>query len=774
MSNIGSTSGPPPGSMSVVTGPVTAEEMHFEAKVDLHFENSERASTHAFSAKVHGFEFSPDQVSDLRALFVGNIAALQQLADELHRSRVLLLTGERGLGKGTTALYIGDRLSSRPGAAMKPMRVVEPLDQDVRLDLRAVARDDDGFAGRATVFVDAFEQKNRSLFAFFSRTERIGWEQLIETLRRKDAYLLFTACRADVTVFRQRTAGQIVHYEVAPHAADILASGLARQLEHLRGLRPDREKRYEQMQKHAGEIVAALQTMNRIQRFVDEFSAGDAELSDALRRFTNIEEWFVTLAERDQQTWCAVLTLALAQLAPESAAIPWLDYERLRRAVAHRIATLGLTDAKGDDTPPPEEVRTLTDKDLIESCRAVIGKDPERLGDVVRFADRMYATEIWKTLLSHYRLVLTHLIPTFRTMAERERGTGRFSLRLLATQILGRIGEIDPARISLPLIRIWASSTDLTTRPLVGRLVQGVLASSNAVYRMAALQEIELLADPGQASDAAEAQDRLVTAIAAYAQIGPQAPEVTMTALGRIAVERLAPAIAHIHKVWRSAEEEAINAQGTGHRRIARYKQRRAAALAQVASELDEEQAAALFALEMAIVQLCVNTDPVTTLDSTRDWISKGKTETAVLVALLFVHGIAGELHGVIETPTGERLIASPLLSSLAASSEAVQTFSAFLSDLRNAITTQQTAFKLPAELQRGLEERLMALMVTWATDAADTPYRNAVVELFVTFALARNAARSREIYDLVGTRTFSGSDPLQSFARDVRKGLGL
>ncbi len=484
-----------------------------KVEINQYFAELQRAAARVFTAK-EGVPFTNEQQEELAKLFVGDEQAIDRLAEELDRCRVLLLTGERAAGKMTTALYICTKLAQREKNLERPL-LVTALDQNVPVDVRRIAGARDDFGRRATVFVDAFEHQNRALLTFFSRSEGIGWEQLADTLRTNGAYLIFTAFRSDIAPFRQRIAGHIAQHELAPLAPTHVAEALGRRLARMFEKRPECTSRLHELSEHRAAIVNALESLDVIIPFVEEFVGAQDDVATALRKYKNVDEWFRASVRSDFDAWCSVLTLTLAQPTPDATAISWVDFELLRRALVERIKTDDELFHKPDDNGSATSQSALLsfdDKPLLESSRAVIAKDPERLGDVVRFRDPAYAPELWRTLLTHYRRVLTHLVPTLREIAEGEHPVGGSSLRMLAARVIGRIGEIDPWRISLPLIHRWASSKNRNQRPLVGQLVQGALSGCNPVCRQAALDEIARLADRDEAFSEAAAQDRLVTA----------------------------------------------------------------------------------------------------------------------------------------------------------------------------------------------------------------------------------------------------------------------
>ena len=738
---------------------------HLEA----YFGRAERAVAQQFEVTTHGCDLTPEQSEELSETFVADSVVIDRLLHDVERTRILLLTGNRGVGKNATSQFVASRLTIREGGSAPLM--IHALDQNVAIDVRALAKDSPAFRDRAVVFCDTFMLRNRDLMAMFGRSERFGWESLAKTLRDRNAYLLFTMSKSDADSFRPRLAGCVTYHEVTQLPPALVSEGLDRQVQRLRVRHPERAGRLDEVIAKRETVIKTLGTLPNVATFLTDFVSGNEDLATTLRNAKNIDEWFLSAARTGFDTFCFLLTLALAHPTPDVVAIPWLDFEQLRRAITDRLKSSA--ESAPQDSDGAKQPLLISDRVFLESCRAEIVKDRDRLGDVVRFIDDSYPADLWKTLLFHQRRVLTYLVPALRQIVEEGRPDEKGSLRALAAQIIGRIGEIDPFRLFVQHIRRWSSSNDRYQRPFVGRLVQGVIASGSRAYRDVALREVALLADFDQAPTDEAAQDRLVTAISAYSQIGAYVPEFAMEALGNIAVDRLAPAGAAIHETWRKAEEAEQRAETATNRRAAVGFARRHRRLVEIAGKLSDDHATALIALEMAIVQLCLLNDPIKILTSTREWIARGGVKTGLLVAVLFLHDIADELHELAVTlpDTNARFVISPLLVALDGSPESVHLLSEFLSDVHGAISQATRDCALPADLQTDLQKRFLAVLTAWSRSSADTrSHRPAMLELFGELARVRGGALRRELYELLQSPEFQESEAIRNFAVDARK----
>ena len=713
-------------------------------------------------------KFTNQQETDIHRLFMFEEAAIARLVDELDRRRVLLLTGERSIGKMTAALYVATCIADRHDLPRSTL-IVDPLDRNTPVDLRSVAEAKQ-YGERVTLFADAFDRDNRDLLRFFGELDRTGAEQLAETLRKNGSYLLVTACSAHVSSLRSESM-PLARYELLPPGEALIEEGLKRKLDFLVEENRGREKRADLLKENRETVVGALRTLPAVASFAETFVDGTDDLATSLRRFKDIGAWLHIVA-RDFDAWCFTLALTIAHPTSAADSIPWLDFDLLRRTIAKHLRD------DVDLVPPESPFRradfedahanhSFMDDALFDKCRAEVVKNSNLVGDVVRFVDRDLPARIWAMLLTHNRRVLTSIVPLLQMMAGR-RLPARAGLRAVTTQALGRIGEIDPLRVTVRLMREWAESGDKNDRPLVGGLVQGALASDKQRYIEVALNEIDALADPATAQNGDAAKDRLLTAISAYSQIGAYDADYAMARLGTIAIAQIAPMVHNINVLDRLAETEhrrAVSARYAG--RAAALRARRDS-LAAYAHTLSAEHAPLAMALEKAIVYVSLVDDPVRTLTATREWISRGRTLTGVLLAVLFFHpGIASDLQAVsVQTEDGRTV--SRLLFSLASGRDAIEQFAAFLADLRGSLANTSS---LSLTLQELFQQRFARLLTSLAAESLMAAhYREAVADFLVELASVRGRAQRAEIYALLGTAPFQETALMHAFAIDVRK----
>jgi hypothetical protein len=689
---------------------------------------------------------TPAKLEEITSLFIADESFIARLLADLAECRILLLTGAEGSGRAMTALYLATQLSRANGLAHLP-QAFDRLERETSIDLRKQASDAQHFGGRVTVFNDIFYDQNRSLLNFFSTPARAVWEEFAATLRDNDAWMIFTADTDAVARLRHDVSDCIARHELRPLAPELVDAGFERKLIWLaaKGCDP---KKLDELEQRRAEVVAVHPTLSKIVSFIDQFVRSDLPLADLLKRSAKPDFWFLGTLTRDVDAWCFALALVLAQPLLKSKPVPWLDFERFRRAVAEKLKSEDELFPSGPVAGGDGErtaAASLHDRELLRLCEAVIEKSSGQVGDVVRFVDKGRAEALWPVLLENNRRVLTELVSALRPLAEQDRAAGRVSLRSLAAQTVGRIGELDPLRIAAPLIQHWAGSSGL--RAMVGQLLQGVVSSEDHEYRNLVYDRVAALVTPLEEVDErgkAAARDRLMTAIAAYAQAALYDPKSAMRRLGGIVIDRLAPLLAGATSLATPMIPPANGKKKPGWR------------LVWLARRLSRDYAGPIVAVQNAIVFLCNEGDLLRTIDAIQGWMSRGGATTAGMVALLFfVDGIADDL--------GEALLAA-----LQERKNGIRDFCSFLADLYAVIADP---YILPTPLQTELRQCFAHTLSMWARHAADdSSYRTIVEDLFVAFAAARGDAFRRDLYLLLGSDEFFTDAAMRAFAAEVRQ----
>lgn len=730
-----------------------------------------RPATFSFDSTV---EVTRQRADSIKELFVADAHLIDEALDVLEKHHLLLLTGARGCGKSTMAIYLGTRLAD--GAKIQSTLVVGSLDPKVEIDLWKVAADKH-YAKRITIFTDAFGRRNSDLLGFFARGDALRWEQFTAKLRDNKAYLIFTAEPDAITHFRQQASEGLAWRDVQPLPPELVERGLDIRLNWLERRGQFTVKHVRQVAENRKHLIDTLKTLPRIARFLDQFAGSTPDLAAALQRFSDVSFWFSNDLAADVDAWCFALTLALALAVRPESGVGWYELDRLRRAVTEQIkggpevfpGRRRPESSNGFDPDAGTTGQLLSDDSLLLRARAEVVREPSRLGDAARFIDRSYAATIRQTLAGHHRRVLTALIPALRNIIEKERGPGSYAVRSLAAQMIGCIGELDPFSISIPLLQHdWIGPRDRTQRPFVGRLLQGVRACGNRAYQRAAIGAVDsLTADTG---DEKKNSDRLLTVISAYSIIGEQDTALAMRKLGEIATEKLAPSMADLHQIERVVERVDQHLSRTASQQVAEDLLTHRFRLGRLANRLSAQHTVILLALKQAVVYLCLTTDSIEVLGLMREWISQDGTRTATLVALLFLHGgIAEDLEAaggnVQSLGGGERV--NPLVRSLGNSAGAVEKLAAFLADVHASIH-QSTS--LPEGLRGDLKERYAAQLTEWVRTAKSDPIRcEALQALFDSLIHFGGDTLREDVLALLGASAFTEDETMRNFAAAVQ-----
>ncbi|HEY6252455.1 MAG TPA: hypothetical protein VI685_21070, partial [Candidatus Angelobacter sp.] len=411
----------------------------------------------------------------------------------------------------------------------------------------------------------------------------------------------------------------------------------------------------------------------------------------------------------------------------------------------------------------------LSDKSLLTRARAEIKPDFASGRDVIAFQDQAQMETMWITLIHDTRRLLTFLLPALRELAEGE----NFHLRMHAARILGRLGEIDPLTITFPVIASWAASASPRwQQATAGYLYQGVLSSKKQAYKDKCLARLE---EMGQSED----QDQVWTTIAAYKQIGVLDLSFALDKLGTIAEKKLAPHLAQtneIARVLRQIEQE--------------FKERKPnpkqALQLIVAHELLEEwglaimegQEPILFAMQYAIVALCLVNDPMRVFQQLRKWL-RGTEGLRGVMCLFYLEseGIADELSKWEEEPEqttapGEKSKPSnPVIVGLASDAQAPARFAEFLEDI---FANFNTVF--PLQAARYLREAFFNRLVVWVAGATEFPKGlKALEDVFVRLLTSPISDLKRQTLDLLRTDEVflkEGSREKEFAARVLKRGL--
>lgn len=792
-------------------GRVSISKYHRE--VNLYYAEKQGLS----SAAVSYFTFNDiwrvnrEKQEEMAGLFVADSAEVEHLRRVLVEKRVLILSGEPGLGKTTTAIHLASVVSERASAegesAETPETYLIPtLDRHVKIDLHEICECDGEPYNRFVIFKDAFARRNHDLVGFFAQLTQFSLGEFADKLRKDNSYLVFTVTSSEAAQFQTELAGGGLRYELKHLTDELLLEGLNRKLAHIARdpqVAPERVKHLQDPEQQKI-MVARLRTMPRMVGFVEYYlgdSGADPEvgLDEAIRRFGNITYWFHRELPADFEAWCFTMSLGLAHCLCETQGVSWVDFENLRRSVWQCLRRdPELFPPRSNLSEPAlgelsERTPTLIDDTYLEKGRAEILKDPNSLADLIRFSDDSYPHKLWDIFLKHHRRILNTLLPRLLEMAEDHGGQYDQRQRALCARIIGRIGEIDPDRVTLAVINRWVSSDDIRHRATIGALYQGILASRDERYRAYFLTLLKALATPDKTGDGhkeeksrslaemaaysnayldeadglhEEEKNRLLTSIAVYAQIGSYDLSVSMRGLEGIAREKLVPVMRDVQRIGRLIErtQHAFAKQSSAEEAlgILIYQEM----LSDLAARLYAQQGSTFVGILYAINFLSLTTDPISVFRELRRWMETSNQETGALVALMFLikDGIAAALESWQveisdgEAATAEKKTCNPIVVALTSGPEFVLETARFLVTVFESFSAK---FVFPKEFMRFLRESFLFHLQTWVEESLRVEdCRKAMESLFTELMRIHNKVLFEPIYQLLSSPEFTKKDP--------------
>jgi hypothetical protein len=739
-----------------------------------------------FSCGSGAWPVSPQDEAEARSRFGGMEDEVEGLLAHLDQHRVLVLSADYPVHAATAATYLGARLRSRHELTRETL-IAGQLDRHVRLDLRELTHRDDDFRGRLLVFRNPFSGRGDELRRVLEQETRSDWTALGNRLHEINAFLVFTTG----TVESQTLPGGLQPFLQAlrQHSPECLEEWLERQLSGLVG---------------RDEVVAALRTAGVPQRFhyvshladfVDFFvGLGRPELGidTALAHFFDTTESLRQDPDGDLDGWAFGFTLAMAQCARDAGGVAWVDFHRLYQHVRRWLRRdLQPIHPRATD-PGPEARPELSDDSLLNRCRAEVEKDPVTLADVIRFRGGP-PMGLWETMLSRHRRMLTAFLPRLQALIEHRKGdVESHSMRILAAQIIGRAGEIDPGRIVAPLLERWVESADWRQQASVGPLFQGLLGSAHEGYRRSCLGYLRRLhestsgeTDPPtvQTGDGHEparrlkatANEKLRTVIAAYSWVGDYELQEAMDQLGRIAETHLLPVVADVQRLERliNTVEEAFRQQDSPVQ---------GALLLSVHEFLGEflgrvygEHGGTITMFQHTLESLFLGTDPSHVFAQMVSWLNASRGKMDVLLGLVFLNesGLAARFSRAAPGgATANGRSRNPIVMSIVrgnAGSRQRELAQAVLF-LDTVFQSLSATFTGDRKLCRYCMEALMQHLTAWVRASLDNPdQRTAMLSLLQALSTCESGVFRQPISGLLVSPAFSRPNRrMEDFARDT------
>lgn len=729
-----------------------------------------------------------ERQQEIAQLFVGDPDEIGRLHSFLVSKHILILSGEAELGKTTAAIYLGSRLSAAAGSKngndkSHDTYLIPSLDRYTRIDLNEIW-DPEEATSRVVIFENVFARGNHDLRSFLAQLTEFSIDEFASKLSESNSYLIFTTATADAAKFLSGYAATDLQHELKQPTEDLLSRGLEKRLAHLERTRKPATERLERLRTPEQKklVVTGLKTMPRVVSFVEDYLrsdstiAIDADLSEATRQFGDITYWFQKELAADFDVWCFTLALGLTHWAAGSQGVPWVDFEYVHRGISQYLRRDPQLFSQRKDTKEPEPLEgtpNLTDDTYLVQSRAKVVKDPDSLGDIVHFCQESYAQKLWEIFLKHHRRVLTTLLPRLRDLAENKRTDGDSRPRELCAQIIGRVGEIDPERVTLSVMNRWINSDDVSQRANVGALYQGILASNNERYKSYFLEVLKSLTASLRASqngnseaERKETKERLLTAIAVYSRIGAYDLTLAMAGLKSIARDRLVAIMTDVQRIGRILENtKSDGAKATSAQEaydfLLFHKM-----LKDLTERLYNQEASAFVGVQYALSSLCLSGDPIRVFKELRLWIESSNQATGALVALMFLikDGIASTLESIKVEVSGsdsgfaEPKNCNPITAALITEKDSVIEMARFLVTIFEAFSV---TFFLPKEFQDYLRKSFMSHLTTWIEEALPIEIcRQAIEKLFIELMRIHNNRLSKPIESHFNSHTFLKHQP--------------
>ncbi len=691
--------------------------------------------------------FEPGEIEELRSAF--------------EETRILILTGEPEGGKGSLGLFLSSRLTRT--LRWEGLMTCQGLGSGVRVDLEKVA-EDKAFSRRVVMFEDALAGESSDLKAFLRTVDSLRLTTLQERLRRNSAALLLTATSSSLGGSKRRLESLRILRTIAPPTPELLVKALRHFVARLPREDSKEEAVASFLADQEADLAKELKTVPRVARFVQEYFlevvVGDLSIRQALSRMDDLSHWLTADLAGDLDAQAAVLSIVLGSAVPPAAGVPWIAFDDLR----HRITELlrkELRIPENQSSSPPELGRAFLDR-----ARAYAATMPSPLPPLVRFRDERYPQRLWQALLGPARDLATLMIPLLRELALGPAPV----LREIAASALGRLGQIGPTDLAVPLLRGWTRRAS-NRETLAGCFFQGSAGSGDEAYQELCLATLRDLAVEGGAG-VAEA------AVCSLSYLGLPDPMVPIRELCGIAQERLPIQLDLLREVAEeiAAKEEEIRREA-GPRQVTLALQALQAQghLLLVAALVPEDRIRMLGAVQYALAGVLFSHggDPGPVL---RELLARMKAEPvklAPLFAYLFLHHQG--LIDLLDRYKWSSSAFSTATSRFLLSSRPEERDPEALRELMERIFSTLETF--PGFFRFLLKDRFFDILKSWSREGCEVAgLRPVVGRLLSSLRTSTNATLRRCI------EQFLEADPdfvvrgsrLQALARDILDGKDL
>lgn len=686
---------------------------------------------------------------------------IKELGATLEETRVLILAGEPEGGKGSLGLLLGSHMTRT--LRWEGLMTCQGLGSGVRVDLEKVA-EDKAFSRRVVMFEDALAGESSDLKAFLRTLDPLRLTALRDRLRKNSAALLLTATSSSLAEPGRRLESLGILRKIDPPALDLLVWALHCFAARLPRNGAGNEAVASLLHAHETELAKELRTVPRVARFVQEYlmevAEGNLSIRQALGRMDDLSHWLTADLAGDLDAQAAVLAIVLGSAVPPAAGVPWLAFDDLRRGITELLRK-ALRIPEDQPSSPPGLGR-----DFLNRARSHVAAMPSPLPDLVRFRDERYPERLWQALLGPARDLATLMIPMLRELALGSAPVPRE----IAAAALGRLSQIGPSDLAVPLLRDWVRKAS-NREALAGCFLQGSSGGGDVAYKSLCLTTIRDLALDG-AAEVSEA------AVRSLSYLGLPDPAVPVRELGILVQEQLLIQLDSLRKVAEevTAKEEEIRRQANPRQVTSAVQALHARGhLLLAAALVPKERIRLLGAVQYALAGVLFSHggDPGPVL---REVLARMKAEPVKLApffAYLFLHR-----QGVIDLLDRHKWSSSGFstaTSRFLLSSRLGERNPEALRELLDRIFSTLETF--PGFFRSLLEQRFFDILKSWSREGCEVAgLRPAVGRLLSALQASGNEALRRRM------QRFLEADPdfvipgsrLQALARDVLDGKGL
>jgi hypothetical protein len=698
--------------------------------VNMEFHEARNAATAtAKKLSLGHFEIWPaDRVKRDVAKLITDDEQIKHLVSVLKERRIIVLVGEPELGKATAALLMAHQLCVRGG--ISGVLLCRGLDGTVRVNFNELAGGEPAYQNQLLIFKDAFAWDNADLHRLGTELTTTTAQSHAENLKRAGSYLMFTSDPSKVKGSESLHNLGILQQMSRP-TPDRLAESFQNEADHLMGVLVEKaipvDKVKEVVDSEGKVLAEKLGTFPRIARFVRDYLRGIAEgrltPSQALERMDDLRPWLLSDLTEDFDAFCFVLALVLCSAMPRFQGVRWLGFEEVRGKVGVALRR---------ELRRMSRDRAVSDiclyEAVVKKARAEIVRSPSR-EDIIRFADERYPARLWQVLLGPGRNLLALLRPLLHDMLHEQDPF----LQEVAAQALGRIGQLDPAFVTNPMLEDWVYGEQSDQSDLLGQLLQGVMSSGDRSYRNDCLARLRWIAVGGNMTAAR-------AAVVSLKGVGSVDLPTALAGLRHVLEDRVEIAwdfLRHAERMLREYEGRV------------RHEELRDAGWAVLSTGFASEEGAFIFgAVQYTIAGLMFSfLDLTSVLAGLAKWMAEDDETLAPLVIYLFLHerGLANLMQRYKLTidrdwqdlPTR----CDRIVYALGTGGEAIERVQIFLRRVFRNLS------RFPGLYREILREELFTKLKDWAREACKVPeIRGAVVELLARLYNSREAEFSDAI----------------------------